>query len=211
MRIMIDTSTQWVAVLGGAHHYDRAQLHAAYRCGAELARRGRNVLTGATTGIPYAAALGAKDGGAMVVGISPAVHAADHVERFAKPVSAADLVIYSGLAVEGRGPLILRSAGAAVFIGGEMGTLAEFAAGWLCGCPTLGVLESSGGITKQLAAIAASMQTRWGSTVVCASDPVALAGEICDRLDAAERPQWLERDRAAVADVLETLAEVRRC
>lgn len=208
---MIDPTTRWVAVLGGAHRYDRAQLRAAYECGAELARRGRNVITGATTGIPYAAALGAKDGGAMVVGISPAVGASEHVERFAKPVSAADLVIYSGLAVEGRGPLILRSAGAAIFIGGEMGTLAEFAAGWLCGCPYLAVLDSSGGIATQLAAIAASMQTCWGSTVVRASDPIALTAEICDRLDAMEAPAWAGQDRSVIADVLGAVAEVRRC
>jgi len=205
---MMADASKWVAVLGGARRYDKAQLHAAYRCGAELARHGRGIITGATTGVPYAAALGVMDEGGFVVGISPASSAAEHVGRFGKPLTAARLVIYSGLGVEGRGPLILRSAGAAIFIGGEMGTLAEFAAGWLCGCPYLGLLEGVGGITADLRRIAVSVETTWGSTVVCSSEPTALAAEICRRLDAtAPQPE----DGPTLADVTESIAELRPC
>ncbi len=92
-----------------------------------------------------------------------------------------------------------------------MGTLAEFTSGWLSGCPYLGVLESSGGITAQLAAIASSVETQWGSVVVRGSDPSALVTDICNRLDSMERDPWEELDHPIVADVLEALREVRLC
>lgn len=208
---MIGAPAMWVAVLGGAHRYDTAQLRAAYRCGVALARGGCNVMTGATTGVPYAAAVGAKDAGGMVVGVSPATSPREHVEQFGKPITATDLVLYSGLTIEGRSPLIMRSVSAAIFIGGEMGTLAEFAAGWLCGCRYMGLLETSGGITANLGAIADSIQTNWGSTIIRGSNPEALVAEICARLDDAEVAPWIATERATVADVLATIAELRPC
>lgn len=204
---MSDRASQWVAILGGASRYDEGQLRAAYRCGLELARQGRNVLTGATTGVPYAAALGARDRGGMVVGISPATSAKEHVERYGRPLSALDLVIYSGHNVDGRGPLILRSAGAAIFIGGEMGTLAEFAIGWICGCPYLGLLESAGGITADLRRIAGAMHTNFGSSLIVSDDPADLVAKICRCLDSSNVQSPAEC--AGAADVVAMLAEVR--
>ncbi len=55
---------QWVAVLGGSKRYTNEQILAAYSVGRELGRLGKNLVTGATTGIPYAAALGAREKGA---------------------------------------------------------------------------------------------------------------------------------------------------
>jgi uncharacterized protein (TIGR00725 family) len=207
---MSDAARPWVAVLGGAGRYDTAQLHAAYECGLELARQGCNVITGATTGVPHAAAFGAKDGGALVVGISPATCASEHVIKYGKPIVPADLVIYSGLAIDGRGPLILRSAQAAIFIGGEMGTLAEFAAGWLCGCPCLGLLESSGGVAANLRHIASSM-TNWGSVVIAADRPDELVRNVCAHLEATPQPDWRDHEEATAADVLRSIREIRQC
>jgi uncharacterized protein (TIGR00725 family) len=186
----------WIAVLGGASRYTAEQLRAAYTCGAEIGRRGKHLITGATNGIPYAASLGAKDKGALVIGISPALNAEEHVERYGRPLSAMDFVVYSGLGVDGRAPLILRSAAAAIFIGGEMGTLAEFAAAWICGCPDIGILESSGGITAQLRTIAASTQTTWGSSLVHDDDAATLARKVCAAVDARPGKARKESDRA---------------
>lgn len=208
---MTSNAANWVAVLGGASRFSKEQLQAAYRCGLELARHGKHVLTGATTGIPHAAALGAKDGGGLVVGISPATNAGEHVDRYRKPLSAIDLVIYSGMSLDGRAPLILRSAGAAIFIGGEMGTLAEFAAGWLCGCPYLGLLEGAGGITQELRRIASSIKTTWGSTVLCASNPADLVEEICGRMDSSTVRTRTHREPDPVAEITAALEELRRC
>ena len=48
-----------IAVLGGAGSYTDAQVIAGFQIGREIARNGMNLVTGATTGIPYAAAIGA--------------------------------------------------------------------------------------------------------------------------------------------------------
>ena len=202
---------RWVAVLGGAYRYDDAQLHAAYECGLQLARRGRHVVTGATTGVPHAASLGVKDAGGLVVGISPATSAGEHVERYGKPVAPNDFIVYSGMSIDARAALILRSVGAAIFIGGEMGTLAEFAAGWLCGCPFLGLQESRGGITADLRRIAASMSTQWGSSVVCADDAHELVERLCDAMDSQPPPAWIHREQTLGADVVACLSGVRAC
>jgi uncharacterized protein (TIGR00725 family) len=203
----MSASARSVAVLGGAGNCTPAQIRAAYVCGRELASRERYLITGATSGIPCAAALGAKDAGGLVVGISPARNATEHVKVYRKPLAWLDVVIYSGSSLDGRAQLILRSAGAAVFIGGEMGTLAEFAAGWLCGCPVLGLLEEMGGVTANLRRISTSM-TSWGSKVVSADDPVRLIDEVC-REDAVH---WttLEADHE-VQRILAAVGELRKC
>jgi uncharacterized protein (TIGR00725 family) len=204
------SNAQWVAILGGATCYTREQLSAAYVCGRELAGRQRHVITGATSGIPCAAALGAKDNGGFVVGISPARNAAEHIENYRKPLTAMDLVIYSGLSLDGRAPLILRSAGAAIFIGGEMGTLAEFAAGWLCGCPILGLLERMGGITADLRRISNSMRS-WGSSLVASGDPLELVDEICRRTPVTAASRSSAREARQMEEILAVVGELRAC
>jgi uncharacterized protein (TIGR00725 family) len=133
-----------IAVLGGAATYTDAQIEAAYRIGSGVAARGHALLTGATSGIPYAAALGAHDAGGMVIGISPASCAEEHIEKFRKPLRQADVIIYTGMGPEGRSPLLTKSASAAIFVGGEVGTLGEFCSAWMCGPNVLGVLEAGG-------------------------------------------------------------------
>jgi uncharacterized protein (TIGR00725 family) len=170
---------EWIAVLGGASVFDQAQIEAAYQIGVEIARCGNHLITGATTGIPHAAAIGAKRHGAIVVGISPAASVHDHVIRFGKPLDHLNLIIYSGLGAEGRGPLILRSVAGAIFVGGEMGTLNEFTSAWMIGGNVLGVLGGSGGVCNDLLALVSRTRTSWGSTVICERDPVALANRVC--------------------------------
>jgi hypothetical protein len=166
--------TDWVAVMGGATTYTEEQIQAAYRVGLTIAQNGKNVITGATTGIPYAAALGAKDGGALVIGVSPADDPVEHVRKFGKPLDALDLIIYSGLSFAGRGPLIIRSAAACIFIGGEFGTLNEFSSAWLIGNRLLGVLPGYGGMTKEFAKLAHKTKMNWGCQLVIGKQPEEL-------------------------------------
>ena len=81
----------WIAVLGSAANCHERQLFAGYQVGRAIAENRKNLLHGATTGIPYAAALGAKLGGACVIGISPADDVGDHLNRFEKPIANCDL------------------------------------------------------------------------------------------------------------------------
>jgi uncharacterized protein (TIGR00725 family) len=198
---------QWVAVLGGSKRYTDEQILAAYSVGCELGRLGKNLVTGATTGIPYAAALGAREEGALVLGISPASSSSEHVLRCEKPLDAVDFVVYSGLNVEGRGPLILRSAAAAIFIGGELGTLQEFTAAYMCGNKVLGVLEDMGGISAHLRTFLTVVENNWGNKVLFDSDPVALACRVCREVDLVpddpcveQRSDGIGRDVRAVIE-----------
>jgi uncharacterized protein (TIGR00725 family) len=170
---------QWIAVLGGAARYSREQIIAAFKTGQEIARQGRNLLTGGTTGIPYAAAIGAKSAGALVVGVSPAASLEEHVEKYGKPLDYADLIIYTGVGYAGRSPIIVQSVCGAIFIGGEIGTLYEFGAAWMTGENVLGVLQGSGGITDQFQSILSQIQTNWGSHLVYDQDPVRLVQKVC--------------------------------
>jgi uncharacterized protein (TIGR00725 family) len=174
---------QAIAVLGGAGHYTEHQLLAGFRVGAAIAKHGRNVITGATLGVPYAAGIGARLCGALVVGISPAASEEEHIRRYRRPVDHVDVLIYTGMGLEGRQPINVRSAQAAIFIGGEFGTLAEFSAAWTIGSNVLGVLEGVGGISSGLRAIISQVQTSYGSVICFDSDPDALVAQVCQELD----------------------------
>ena len=172
----------FIALLGAAKKFTDAQLQLGYRTGVAVAQAGKAMVTGATTGIPYAAALGACDHGGFVLGISPASNPREHIEQYAKPTDFHHSIIYTGLGNDGRSPLIVRSAGIALFVGGEAGTLHEFTAAWLNGTPILGVLLGSGGISDELPRIAASFTTSFGSRIVTASDPEILVKASCHAL-----------------------------
>src|SRR3989344_505004 len=64
--------------------------------GREIAKAGLVLVTGATTGIPYWAAKGAKEEGGFVVGISPAASEADHIKSYRLPIDYHDLLIFTG-------------------------------------------------------------------------------------------------------------------
>lgn len=161
--------------------YTPQQLASAFHVGQELARFGKVVITGATTGIPYAAAIGAHREGGYVVGISPAANIEEHCDKYKKPIRQADVLIYTGQGPEGRSPLIMRSARASIFIGGELGTLGEFCSGWMCGT-VLGILEGSGGVTDRIADVLVGIETSWGSQVVYDSNPSALVQRVCEAI-----------------------------
>jgi uncharacterized protein (TIGR00725 family) len=173
----------WIAVLGGAIRYSDEQVIAAYQIGREVARRGKSLVTGATTGIPYAAAIGAKHGGGTVVGISPASSPREHVTSCKKPLDYLDFVIYSGMGVEGRGPLIVRSVASAIFIGGEFGTLNEFSVATLCGTSVLGVLRGCGGISDSIEEIVRETRIPSTSVIVLGANPVELVQSVCEEVD----------------------------
>lgn len=190
-----------VAVLGGSLKHTEQQVHAGFRVGYELAKRGRTVVTGATTGIPYAAALGARQAGGLVVGVSPADSQESHISS-GRPHQQADFMLYTGLGAEGRGPLIIRSAPAAIFIGGEFGTLEEFCTAWLCGCPFIGVLEGQGGIADALKPLIGQVTSSWGSEVIHDQDATALAAAVSNKIDGLKLHQDPETLGSDVREIL---------
>lgn len=210
MRIPLDTRANWIAVLGAAKQFEPFQLELGYRVGTAVARAKKGLLTGATMGVPLAAAIGAKDHGGQVLGISPAENPAEHTTHFSKPLAFHDTIVFTGLGNDGRSPVIVRSAGIAVFVGGEAGTLQEFSAAWLNGTPIIGILEKSGGIADTLRAIANSFNTSFGSQVLASDSPEELVALCLAKLNELKRSlPGTDGDDPTATPVLAFLQHVR--
>jgi uncharacterized protein (TIGR00725 family) len=117
-----------ICVSGAAEtgHCGIGALDKAKELGREIARQGAVLVTGATTGFPLWAAMGAKEAGGISVGISPAASEREHVEVYKLPLDYMDLVIYTGFGYPGRDLLLTRSADAVICGCGRIGTIHEF-------------------------------------------------------------------------------------
>lgn len=136
----------------------------AEELGREIARRGMVLVTGATVGIPYWAAKGAKEEGGIVIGLSPAASEAAHVKTYKLPTDYHDLIVYTGFEYSGRNLLLIRSADAIITICGRMGTLNEFTIAFEDEKP-IGVLEGTGGTADELKGIVSKMHRGPGRVV----------------------------------------------
>jgi uncharacterized protein (TIGR00725 family) len=114
----------------------------AKELGREIAKQGGIITTGATTGFPMYAAMGAKDECGFSIGISPASSEREHVEMYGLPLDYMDVVVYTGFGYAGRDLLFVRSSDALVIGPGRVGTFNEFAVAFEDHRP-LGVLEGS--------------------------------------------------------------------
>lgn len=108
--------------------------------GREIARQGSIITTGATTGFPMYAAMGAKDECGFSVGFSPAASEQEHVETYKLPLDYMDIVVYTGFGYSGRDLLFVRSSDAMIIGPGRIGTFNEFAVAFEDRRP-MGILE----------------------------------------------------------------------
>lgn len=153
----------------------------AEELGREIARRGMVLVTGATIGIPYWAAKGAKEEGGIVIGLSPAASEAAHVKTYKLPTDYHDLIVYTGFEYSGRNLLLIRSSDAVITICGRMGTLNEFTIAFEDGKP-VGVLEGTGGTADELKGIVNKMH-RGPGRVVYAKDIKELLDKVVAEID----------------------------
>lgn len=105
----------------GIDAYDKA-----IALGREVANHGAILVTGATTGFPLWAAMGAKEAGGFVLGFSPAYSEKEHIEKFNLPVEFHDVIVYTGFGYPGRDLILTRSPDAVMFGCGRIGTIHEF-------------------------------------------------------------------------------------
>jgi len=98
----------------------------AKELGREIARQGAVLVTGATTGFPFWAAMGAKEENGISIGFSPAASEREHVEVYKLPLDYMDLIIYTGFGYPGRDLLLTRSSDAVICGPGRIGTIHEF-------------------------------------------------------------------------------------
>ncbi len=121
----------------------------AYEVGQEVVRQGGILITGATSGIPYFSAKGAKDAGGISIGVSPAASHVAHVRSYRLPDDQFDFIIYTGFDYAGRNLLLTRSADAVIVVCGRIGTLNEFTIAFEDNKP-IGILEGTGGMADEI-------------------------------------------------------------
>lgn len=188
----MDKSLKWrpkykICVSGAAEtgHCSPGVLKKAEEMGREIARRGIVLVTGATIGVPYWAAKGAKSEGGTVIGLSPAASKLAHVKTYRLPLDFHDLIIYTGFNYSGRNLLLTRSSDAIIFICGRMGTLNEFTIGFEDKKP-LGILEGSGGTADMMRDVLEKAHRGMGNVVF--SDNVSdLLDKLIEKIKEEER------------------------
>ena len=117
-----------ICVSGAADtgHCAKDALEKAKEIGREIVRHNSVLVTGATHGAPYWAAIGAKEEGGFSIGLSPAASFAAHTKTYRLPTDYFDIIVYTGFEYSGRNLLLTRSSDAIVVVCGRMGTLNEF-------------------------------------------------------------------------------------
>lgn len=154
--------------------------------GREIAKRGMVLVTGATTGIPYWSAKGAKEEGGFVVGLSPAASESAHLKTYRLPLDYHDMIIYTGFEYSGRNLLLTRSVDACIIMCGRIGTLNEFTIAFEDHKP-IGILEGTGGAADMIEDLVRKSH-RGPGNIVYSKDPRELLDKLVDltrRLKAA--------------------------
>lgn len=163
-----------IGVMGSADHNEPDLIkNKAYELGNVLAQKKYILITGACPGLPYECARGINKQGGMSIGISPALSLDEHIHKYDSPSDVYDVIIYTGSGLMGREVTNIRSSDMVIIIGGQSGTLGEFAIAYDEG-KLIGVLEGSGGITDQLPALVSSLKKDTGAKVIYESEPSIL-------------------------------------
>lgn len=170
-----------IGIMGGAFKFSEEALQAARIIGKKIAEQGHVLISGATTGIPYAASMAAYSAGGITVGISPAANPDEHVNKYGKPLDGLTAIIYTGMGYNGREPINIASCDGIIYIGGEFGTLIEFGQGFYDG-KVLGVLKGVGGISDKVDEILSWMTTDHGAKVYLDDNPEELVEKVIDEV-----------------------------
>ena len=144
-----------------------------WRMGRAIAKAGCTLITGGCPGLPQQAVLGAREAGGLVIGVSPALSEAEHVERYDAPIDGFDVMIYTGSGLMGREVVNIRSSDMVLIVGGQTGTLGEFSIAYDEG-RLIGVLSGSGGIADLVSGIVESLYKATGAVVLYDTDPERL-------------------------------------
>jgi hypothetical protein len=149
----------------------------AHMLGRAIARHGCVFVNGACPGLPFHAAMGAKEEGGLTIGISPGLSRDEHVEKYGSPTDFLDVIVYTGSGLMGREVTNIRSSDIVVIAGGRSGTLGEFAIAYDEG-KLIGVLEGTGGITPELPRIVAACRKDSGAHLIYDGDPERLVARL---------------------------------
>ncbi len=167
-----------ICVSGAAEtgHCSPQAVSMAEQIGKYIAEAGMVLVTGATNGIPYWAAKGAKEAGGTVIGFSPASSEAAHIKTYHLPTDYHDIIVYTGFDYDGRDLLVTRASDGIVSICGRIGSLHEFTTAFEDKKP-IGVLEGSGGAADMIREILVRGKRGFGKTIFD-RDPKELVAKV---------------------------------
>lgn len=170
--------------VSGAASGDTLKLSAksAEELGIAVAKSGHVLTTGATIGLPYIAAQGAKKAGGMSIGFSPAESLREHVRKYRLPHDCYDFINFTGMHYVGRDLYLVQSSDAVITIGGRFGSLHEFTSA-LEGHKPCGVLLGSGGTADLIPELMKTLDPPDGDLVIYDEDPDRLVKRIIEILD----------------------------
>lgn len=168
----------------GLDAYEKAK-----ELGREIAKHGAIITTGATTGFPMYAAMGAKDECGFSIGFSPAANSREHVEVYKLPLDYMDVVCYTGFGYAGRDLLLVRSSDAVVIGCGRIGTLNEFSIAFEDRRP-IGILEGSWETDTILRHIIAEAH-RPNDRIIFDSDPKAIVERLIELVQKEQQKAML--------------------
>ncbi len=169
-----------ICVSGAADtgHCGLGALELAKELGREIARQGAVLVTGATTGFPLWAAMGAKEVGGLSIGLSPAASEREHVETYKLPLDYMDLIIYTGFGYPGRDLLLTRSSDAVICGCGRIGTIHEFTIAFEDD-KVIGIFEGPWEMSGELKEILEKGH-RENNKIVTGPDPKKLVSEVIE-------------------------------
>lgn len=152
-------------------------LDMAEKMGEIIAGHGCVLTSSAVNGFPMWAARGAKRGGGMTVGFSPASNLEEHVGTYRLPTDNLDMLVYTGFGYAGSDLLLMRSSDAIVFGCGRIGTIHEFTVAFQERKP-IGILEGTWDTAELLRDIMARDIERSHDTIVFDKDPNRLIEQV---------------------------------
>lgn len=154
-------------------------LENAKELGREIVRQGGILVTGATTGFPLWAAMGAKEAGGVSIGLSPASSEKEHVEVYGLPLDYLDIIVYTGFGYSGRNLLLTRASDGVIVGCGRIGTMNEFTVAFEDHKP-LGVLRGEWDMDEVLENMLEKSHRKDEGTVVWNDTPKGLVADLME-------------------------------
>lgn len=154
----------------------------AIELGEAIAKSGHILTTGATVGLPYYAAYGAKRAGGVSIGFSPASSLREHIRKYRLPHDVFDFINFTGLSYVGRDLYLVQSSNAVITIGGRFGSLHEFTSALEAHKPS-GVLLGSGGTADLIPELMQTLEPPEGDLVIYDKNPTHLVNKVVKVLD----------------------------
>ena len=151
--------------------------------GKQIVLQGAEITTGATTGFPFWAAMGAKEAGGVSIGFSPGKNEREHVQSFRLPIDFIDIMIYTGFGYPGRDLFLTRASDAVILGPGRIGTFHEFTIAFEDGKP-IGILTSDDWETDEIIKTIIDKSNRKDTgSIVFDSDPKALVAKVMEAVE----------------------------